>query len=63
MIPDLPLEQELQREKIAMAMQNCIAQQDADTLHKIAKGVLELLYAEKRKTLYFMQEAARNLSS
>ena len=63
MIPDLPLEQELQKEKIAMAMQNCMIEQDANSLHEIAKGVLELLYMEKRKSLYFMQEAAKNLSS
>jgi len=63
MIPELPLEQELQKEKISIAMQNCMIQQDANSLHEIAKGVLELLYMEKRKSLYFMQEAARNLSS
>lgn len=61
LIPEIPLEQELQKEKIKMTLQNCVVENNIQDLHIAAKYLLDLLYIEKQKTAYFAQEAAANL--
>lgn len=60
-IPEIPLEHQLQKEKIKMTLQNCVVRNDIQDLHIAAGYLLELLYMEKQKTAYFAQEAAANL--
>lgn len=62
-IPEIPLEQELQKEKIKMTLQNCVVENNIQDLHTAAKYLLDLLYLEKQKTAYFAQEAAANLQN
>ena len=60
-IPDLTLEQELQQEKIRMMLQQCLADRDIVSMHKMASYLLQLFFLERRKSRYFMKEAANNL--
>lgn len=61
MIPEIPLEHQLQKEKLRLILQNCVVQNNIQDLHIAAGYLLELLYMEKQKTAYFAQEAAANL--
>lgn len=61
MIPEIPLEHQLQKEKLRLILQNCVVQNNIQDLHTAAGYLLELLYIEKQKTAYFVQEAAVNL--
>ena len=60
-IPDLTLEQELQQEKIRMMLQQCLVDRDIVSMHKMAGYLLQLFFLERRKSAYFMKEAATNL--
>lgn len=58
---ELPLEQELQQEKIRMMLQQCVVDRDIVSMHKMAGYLLKLYFLERRKSAYFAKEAQENL--
>lgn len=57
----LPLEQELQQQKISMMLQQCVVDRDIVSMHKMAGYLLKLYFLERRKAAYFAKEAQENL--
>ena len=58
MIPELPTEALFQKEKMKALLQRCIVENDIEALKKASDYLLELYFLERRKVMYFMNEAA-----
>jgi hypothetical protein len=57
-IPELPTEALFQKEKMKALLQKCIVEKDIDALKKASDYLVELYFLERRKVMYFMNEAA-----
>lgn len=57
-IPELPVEALFQKEKMKGLLQKCVAEKDMDALKKASDYLVELYFLERRKVMYFMNEAA-----
>ena len=58
MIPELPVEALFQKEKMKGLLQKCVAEKDINSLKKASDYLVELYFLERRKVMYFMNEAA-----
>mgnify|MGYP003631852810 CR=1 len=58
MIPELPPEALFQKEKMKGLLQKCVAEKDINALKKASDYLIELYFIERRKVMYFMNEAA-----